>query len=299
MHNIKNTVSVAGIALDNEAGPSRDKGKGVDPRNWGDLEFSGEEFDPDIQQQILEECHRDNRKKVRHASSSGVAQPQVNIHSDSENSDRDFSPKHGSKKKNKKRAKRSKSSTKSKDSSNRELDDMIEQVTSRASHHKKAAKSYRNGFKPMASVAEDSALGQAFNNLQDDEDSSDSDSSSSSSSSTSSSSSSSGSSSSSSSDSDSSDDSSSDSDDESSSSLSSSEGSHHRGRKRRARKSKKSKRKASKRRKRARYHKSLIKPTAPAKYGGNADMNEFHQFMSHCTSYVKYGYVERERQVLV
>ncbi|KAG6825312.1 hypothetical protein H0H93_000856, partial [Arthromyces matolae] len=127
MHNIKNTVSVAGIALDNEAGPSRDKGKGVDPRNWGDLEFSGEEFDPDIQQQILEECHRDNRKKVRHASSSGVAQPQVNIHSDSENSDRDFSPKHGSKKKNKKRAKRSKSSTKSKDSSNRELDDMIEQ----------------------------------------------------------------------------------------------------------------------------------------------------------------------------
>ncbi|KAG6875812.1 hypothetical protein C0993_007325, partial [Termitomyces sp. T159_Od127] len=38
---------------------------------------------------------------------------------------------------------------------------------------------------------------------------------------------------------------------------------------------------------------TLIKPTAPKKYGGQADLRAFHKFLTHGTAYVKYGYVER------
>ncbi|KAG6825633.1 hypothetical protein H0H92_003000 [Tricholoma furcatifolium] len=39
------------------AGPSVDKGKNVDPRNWGHLDFLNEEMDPDVQRQILQACN--------------------------------------------------------------------------------------------------------------------------------------------------------------------------------------------------------------------------------------------------
>ncbi|KAG6874962.1 hypothetical protein C0992_005778 [Termitomyces sp. T32_za158] len=44
---------------------------------------------------------------------------------------------------------------------------------------------------------------------------------------------------------------------------------------------------------------TLIKPTPPEKYSGQADLRSFHKFLTHGTSYVKYGYVERRRQVIV
>lgn len=44
---------------------------------------------------------------------------------------------------------------------------------------------------------------------------------------------------------------------------------------------------------------STIKPTPPEKYDGRVDVRAFHQFLTHGTAYVKYGYVERERQVIV
>ncbi|KAG6867631.1 hypothetical protein C0993_000252 [Termitomyces sp. T159_Od127] len=43
----------------------------------------------------------------------------------------------------------------------------------------------------------------------------------------------------------------------------------------------------------------LIKPTPPEKYDGRADIRTFHKFLTHGTAYVKYGYVEKRRQVMV
>ncbi|KAG6898926.1 hypothetical protein C0993_002679 [Termitomyces sp. T159_Od127] len=41
-----------------QEGTSQRKGKGIDPRNWGAAQLSGDEIDPEIQQQILDECYR-------------------------------------------------------------------------------------------------------------------------------------------------------------------------------------------------------------------------------------------------
>ncbi|KAG6876289.1 hypothetical protein C0993_004282 [Termitomyces sp. T159_Od127] len=39
----------------NQSGePSQPKGKGVDPRNWGDIEFDEAEIEPQIQQELIE-----------------------------------------------------------------------------------------------------------------------------------------------------------------------------------------------------------------------------------------------------
>ncbi|KAG6863852.1 hypothetical protein C0993_010142, partial [Termitomyces sp. T159_Od127] len=56
-----------------------------------------------------------------------------------------------------------------------------------------------------------------------------------------------------------------------------------------------------KRSKRKQKHRkrTLIKPTPPDKYGGQADLHAFHKFLTHGTAYVKYGYVEHRRQVMV
>ncbi|KAG6882734.1 hypothetical protein C0995_013911 [Termitomyces sp. Mi166 len=85
------------------------------------------------------------------------------------------------------------------------------------------------------------------------------------------------------------------SDSESSSSLSSSGTDH--GCKKRGKRTT-TKRKRSKKRSK-RIKKLLIKPTPPAKYGGAPALQAFLQFMTHCALYVKYGLVQKERQVLV
>lgn len=58
-----------------------------------------------------------------------------------------------------------------------------------------------------------------------------------------------------------------------------------------------SKRKHSKHSHRAR--RAIIKPTPPEKYDGRVDIRAFHRFLMHGTAYVKYGYVEKRRQVMV
>ena len=40
-----------------EGGPSQTKGKEPDPCNWGNANLSEEDLDPDVQQQILNECN--------------------------------------------------------------------------------------------------------------------------------------------------------------------------------------------------------------------------------------------------
>lgn len=44
---------------------------------------------------------------------------------------------------------------------------------------------------------------------------------------------------------------------------------------------------------------SLIKPTPLAKYGEFPDLQAFLQFMTHAMSYIKYGLVQKEHQVLM
>ncbi|KAG6884013.1 hypothetical protein C0993_002076 [Termitomyces sp. T159_Od127] len=44
---------------------------------------------------------------------------------------------------------------------------------------------------------------------------------------------------------------------------------------------------------------SLGSPTPPEKYDGKVDICAFHKFLTHGTAYVKYGYVEKRRQIMV
>ncbi|KAG5350024.1 hypothetical protein C0989_000601 [Termitomyces sp. Mn162] len=83
------------------------------------------------------------------------------------------------------------------------------------------------------------------------------------------------------------------------SSTGSSQG-HHRYRSRACGKSKKAKRsKKSKSRHCSEKRRTLIKPTLPEKYGGQAEYRAFQKFLTHGTAYVKYVYVEKRRQVMV
>ncbi|KNZ81685.1 hypothetical protein J132_10965 [Termitomyces sp. J132] len=158
--------------------------------------------------------------------------------------------------------------------------------------------------RPFAQVTGKSALGQAFRNLEDTDGSEPSDSSSSSSSSSDS-----GLDTESSNYNSESDYLSDTSDDTHSSTDSLSEDSEDKPRKRRrdrrrgrnkgkrGKKSKKTRRSRS--RGRDKRQKTLIKPTPPEKYGGQAEYRAFQKFLTHGTAYVKYGYVEKQRQVMV
>ncbi|KAG6906046.1 hypothetical protein DXG01_016135 [Tephrocybe rancida] len=64
-------------------------------------------------------------------------------------------------------------------------------------------------------------------------------------------------------------------------------------RKRLKRSSRKSKRRIHK------YNKLLFQSTPPATYDGAPDVQAYTRFLSHCTSYVKYSRVEKDRQVFV
>ncbi|KAG5335349.1 hypothetical protein C0989_001344 [Termitomyces sp. Mn162] len=56
-------VQFGSMLMENDTlGTSRNKGKGPDPRNWGEANLSEDELEPDVWEQILEECanRRDN-----------------------------------------------------------------------------------------------------------------------------------------------------------------------------------------------------------------------------------------------
>ncbi|KAG5633740.1 hypothetical protein H0H81_005604, partial [Sphagnurus paluster] len=161
---------------------------------------------------------------------------------------------------------------------------LIDNIVHRKKDKKKATKEKsEQGIQPISQVARDSSLGEAFQRLQEEDDPSLSDESSR----------------------PSSDESASPSDSESkhSSDSGSSASSSHSlllsGSHRRLRRHRSKKRKSNKKKSKRHLKRSLIKPTPPAKYNGSADLQAFMQFMNHGTAYVKYGYVEKERRVMV
>ncbi|KAG6887594.1 hypothetical protein C0995_014128, partial [Termitomyces sp. Mi166 len=288
-------------------GQARTKGKGPDPRNWGEANLSGDELDPDAQRQILEACNDQRDNPVR--SDNEMADREVRTHEDDGSDiedtaaptreelrerlwlkrelEKDIRKLQKELKKSEKRKKHAKRAG-SEPISN-ELQDMINQVTQRARgvNRQEIKGGSKQKLKPINQVTKDSALGRAFGRIRSEG----------------------GSDPSSSSSSESSESSSSDSEDSSYLSTGSSDGSesvdslssssdedrHKQGG---SRKRKSPKRKSSNR-KHSKIPKSLIKPTPPAKYDRTPDLQAFLQFMTHCASYVKYGLVQKERHVLV
>ncbi|KAG6906327.1 hypothetical protein DXG01_014484, partial [Tephrocybe rancida] len=285
-----------------DAGPSRDKGKGVDPRNWGNADLSGDELDPE----------RGNTGTLLQARNKAPDESDGNEPTSEELTENDVEMpptraelleclklKRQLEKELCKLKQEIAKSTKKKhrgratsEPMSHELTDMITKVTSRTKNkdtHTSAKPGGSKSVKPINQVTQDSALGHAFqrmrrvNSSDESSDNRPSD----------------PSSSSNSSDSEGSTSSSSPTDSDSSSSLFSSSNSDGRGKRRKGRRSKKKSSHKSRKRHNNKYKKSLIKPTPPTKYNGAAELQTFLQFMSHCTSYVKYGLVQKEQQVLV
>ncbi|KAG6823358.1 hypothetical protein H0H92_010484, partial [Tricholoma furcatifolium] len=324
MKNARVDDGVSSAESQDEAGPSKDKGKGTDPRNWGNLDFLSDEVDPEVQRQIMQACNdimRENKKKL-HVSLDVPEEPNeseavVEETIEDENPREDLKKKLRLQKRIKnalrKRDKNIKKGSK-KDKAHRaaseplshELEEMIGQLTdvNKRINARQSKEKLRdtNRLDPVNQITKDSALGRAFQRMRNDDESSDSSSSESSSSSSSDDNGDGGGGGDSSDDSDSSE-SSSDSDSSESSSSSSEDGEgsrrrrHGRGnrRHRRARGSSRRRRRSGSRRQR----KSLIKPTPPTTYNGMPDIQKFMQFLTHGTAYVKYGRVERRRRVLV
>ncbi|KAJ3501390.1 hypothetical protein NMY22_g18944 [Coprinellus aureogranulatus] len=55
------------VAEEADAGPSRDKGKGPDPSNWGELNLNPDEVDVDLQRAALEQYNQAHRKATQDA----------------------------------------------------------------------------------------------------------------------------------------------------------------------------------------------------------------------------------------
>ncbi|KAG6882482.1 hypothetical protein C0993_010397 [Termitomyces sp. T159_Od127] len=259
--------------------PSQPKGKGVDPGNWGDIQFDDVEIDPQIQQEMIEDCNLHRELPDNQAYQSELLEYLRDRKTLARKLDRHQKKQASAHRKKKDHAGSLPLSGK--------LEDLIRKVakgSSKKSKYKstngkaKNKSDLLNSTKPITQVTRESALSRALERLskkrkQPSEDSS-----------------------SSSSDDESEPDSSGssyDSESESSESgyNSSSSGN---GRQRGARHHHRSSRRHSHRRMR-----TLIKPTPPEKYGGQVDLRAFHKFLTHGTAYVKYGYVERRRQVMV
>ncbi|KAG6814624.1 hypothetical protein H0H93_012830 [Arthromyces matolae] len=330
----ENNVPSASESSITEAGTTVGKGKGIDPRNWGALaDISDTELDPRVQHQLLKsKGKRDNilpDKSIDEHVDEEVATHESNIAESSKIKDESPTREEIVKYLRDKRKlvkeldrlrQKQKSSHNERDRSGSlpvsdKLATLIGKVTgSRAkstidnehkdeTHHKSTSNN-KSVTKPIAQVAGKSGLGRAFKQLDDggsspsdESGSSDSESSSSSESSASSLSNSSNSSDDSSDDGSSSDENSSDSG-SSSSSDNSSEGRGHRNRQGR-RRQRRPRHSRSRRRRRSAQRRTLIKPTPPDKYSGQVDYRAFHRFLTHGTAYVKYGYVEKRRQVMV
>ncbi|KAH0586395.1 hypothetical protein H2248_007632 [Termitomyces sp. 'cryptogamus'] len=301
-------VQFGSIIMENDAlGTSRNKGKGPDPRNWGEANLSEDELEPDIQEQLLEDCanQQNNPAPPVPDTEESLAQAYENEEPAERDWDgmtreelrerirqkkmlekdiRELQLALRKSEKNKKRNKRVGSEPLSD-----ELQEMINRVTHRArgANRGETSKPSSQKLKPYSQVTRDSALGRAFDRMRarDESEPSDSDTSDSSSES---------SSGYSRDESEGTDPSSENSEDDSSPSESSDSDKPRKKRKEKASRKSKPKMKRDKK-----VPKSLIKPTPPAKYGGAPDLQAFLQFMTHCTSYVKYGLVQKERQVLV
>ncbi|KAG6867122.1 hypothetical protein C0993_006576 [Termitomyces sp. T159_Od127] len=268
---------------------SQKKGKGIDPSNWGNLQLEEAEADPLTQEALLSEYNSfqnepeeqltfqeegpeyDDWQSAPEETRDTAIQP-----TDDEEHDQGQDPDVFTYSK-----KRASAHKKRKDRAGSlplsdELGKLIRKVaegSSKKAKYKPVTKKTKNKngrdrfTKPISQVSTKSALGRALAQLAPGPESS----------------------SSSSSESDSGDGSpSSDTDDSDSgsNSPSSDESEEEHQEKRSKRKQKHRKR-------------TLIKPTPPNKYGGQADLRAFHKFLTHGTAYVKYGYVERRRQVMV
>ncbi|KAG6899095.1 hypothetical protein C0995_007104 [Termitomyces sp. Mi166 len=280
--------------------PGQDKGKGPDPCNWGDANLTSDELDSDVQHQILEACNRQQHKSKPGLSSDGGKAAASSDYNESDMDD-EMQPtwaelkehlrlKHELERDIHKLQKELQKERRTKVHSwhagsepiSNKLQDMIDQVTQRAQHLKgrpDAKESSSRRLKPINQVTKDSALGRAFDCIKGHNSPEPSDSSLL----------------------DSSDMSSSDSSDseyipggqsDSSGLDSSSDDSEYV----HDRPKKKSSEHQASRRKQRKIPKLLIKPTPPAKYGGAPNLQAFLQFMTHCTSYVKYGLVQKECQ---
>ncbi|KAG5720615.1 hypothetical protein E4T56_gene4559 [Termitomyces sp. T112] len=294
----------------NDGPTHRNKGKGPDPLEWGAVQLSNEELDPETQCQIIQACsiRRDGPLITRdpdpETSATNGKEQDLSDHRNSQVTREELRERLRQKralnedirqlKKALRGDTRKKCKTKRSGSEpiSEELRDMIGRVTQRVREAKRpeGKEGPVRRLKPVNQISRDSALGRAFDRMRSEEDSGSSESPSSESSYPS----------------DSSDDPSSESDDntsrssgrddssgESSTSSSDEDGSNRKVKFR----EKVSRGKGKKSKKRV--PRSLIKPTPPSKYGGAPDLQAFLQFMTHCTSYVKYGLVQKECQVLV
>ncbi|KAG6898525.1 hypothetical protein C0993_006224 [Termitomyces sp. T159_Od127] len=243
-----------------------DKGKGIDPSNWGNINLDDAEADR-IQQEILNECNQHLEDNEATASNEITItreelleylkdRKKLNRLLDQQSKKRALSHKKGD---------RARSAPLSD-----ELENLIRKVadgSSRKAKYKPGNPGHRNKISratdPISQITAKSALGRAFERISNRDNSSsspDNDSSTD--------------------NEDSSSESSSDDGYTSDSSSTSSPGSEDLDRRRK---------KGRKRGRSCRRTRTLIKPTPPEKYSGQADLRSFHKFLAHRTSYVKYG----------
>ena len=309
------------------------KGKGIDPRNWGSLDLPTAELDPQIQRQLLEAKDHKNENDAGKLTKDSVPSKKYagepaavsNVCVDGETAVKSPSRKeimqylHDQRKlvkelnrlKQKQKTNHDKRFRSGSVPVSNELAELIGKVTKDKDRVREVLQQDKTHYntkdsnQPISQVSGKSALGQAFRRLDGAQHGEPSDDSFSDSESDSDLRSSTDVSSSTESDGSSDEESSSDSGSSSSSGRSSvSSRSRRKGRGRnKGKKGKKTKRSRSRRRsksrKRSKPRKTLIKPTPPSKYDGQAEYRAFQKFLTHGTAYVKYGYVEKRRQVMV
>ncbi|KAG5633532.1 hypothetical protein H0H81_007069, partial [Sphagnurus paluster] len=298
---------------------SRDKGKGIDPRNWGAIALEEEEVQPDVQRATLNEFNARRDLEAMREQNAEYEEPEASEGDQSQGEgdniplpEDDEAPpvsrkelleylayKRKLERELHRRAQKEKSAPRKRrgraaseplsgdiasliekvadvDTRNRKAKEAARKASEQASASKPSAK-YQDHL-PINQIGVKSSLGKAFRHVQSEVSDSSyefpSDSSSSSSGDASSSDS----------------ESSSDSSDSGSSTSTSSSGLSRGSRRNHKRRSRKNKHKS---------RRSLIKPTPPEKYNGRADWLTFQRFMTHGLNYVKYGYVEKPRQVIV
>ncbi|KAG5633704.1 hypothetical protein H0H81_005823, partial [Sphagnurus paluster] len=302
---------------------SRDKGKGIDPRNWGALALEEEEVQPDVQRALLNEFGARRDLEAMQEQNAEYEEPEASEGDQSQGEgdniplpEDDEAPpvsrkelleylaykrklerelhRRAQKEKSAPRKRRSRAASEplsgdiasliekvaDVDTRNRKAKEAARKASEQASASKPSAK-YQDHL-PINQIGVKSSLGKAFRRVQSEVSDSSYESPSDSSSSSSGDASSSDS------------ESSSDSSDSGSSTSTSSSGL--------PRGSRRGSRRNHKRRSRKNKHKSrrsMIKPTPPEKYNGRADWLTFQRFMTHGLNYVKYGYVEKPRQVIV
>ncbi|KAG6877161.1 hypothetical protein C0993_009814 [Termitomyces sp. T159_Od127] len=262
------------------------KGKGIDPGNWGEVELSDGEDNPEIQEQLLEtfrvrkdKTMTDKRHDADVLSEKAVpSKPEVQRKTRVQQERPRYSPALGLR-----------------------MDKTMDFGRNRPRDMEGKNNTDRGVLRPVNQVAKGSALGKLFTRVgqKHDYDSSGSDYSSSSS------------------DSDSSDSDSESSHDSDTSSGRESDTSRdtdalgRRSSSRRRRQKTGGRRKTSKHRKRRRSRKakkrgrsrrrpsSSVKPIPPEKYNGASDIQKFMQFMNQCSTYLTDGYVEQRRHITV